>query len=128
MGMSLEKIFGLYTVGFLGVTIVIGIGEAIGLFSNQMGTFTCTPKLNVIDPTDRWIRGSYHLKISRMVLAELFLGVYALVSATALYERLGWGIAPWLLFYAVSFFYIAGTNLLQTWQTSRVRDSVIARA
>jgi cation/acetate symporter len=34
--MSLEKIFGLYTVGFLGVTIIIGIGEAIGLFSNQM--------------------------------------------------------------------------------------------
>jgi cation/acetate symporter len=36
MGMSLEKIFGFYTVGFLGVTILIGIGEAIGLFSNQM--------------------------------------------------------------------------------------------
>ena len=34
--MSLEKIFGLYTVGFLGVTVLIGIGEAIGLFSNQM--------------------------------------------------------------------------------------------
>src|SRR5262245_65408335 len=34
--LSLEKIFGLYTVGFLGVTILIGIGEAIGLFSNQM--------------------------------------------------------------------------------------------
>ena len=36
MGMSLERIFGLYTVSFLGVTILIGIGEAIGLFSNQM--------------------------------------------------------------------------------------------
>ena len=34
--LSLQKIFGLYTVGFLGVTILIGIGEAIGLFSNQM--------------------------------------------------------------------------------------------
>jgi cation/acetate symporter len=33
---SLEKIFGLYTIGFLGVTVLIGIGEAIGLFSNQM--------------------------------------------------------------------------------------------
>ena len=36
MGMSLQRIFGLYTVSFLGVTILIGIGEAIGLFSNQM--------------------------------------------------------------------------------------------
>jgi cation/acetate symporter len=36
MGMSLERIFGLYTVSFLGVTVLIGIGEAIGLFSNQM--------------------------------------------------------------------------------------------
>ena len=34
--LSLEKIFGLYTVGFLGVTVLIGIGEAMGLFSNQM--------------------------------------------------------------------------------------------
>ena len=34
--MSLDKIFGLYTIGFLGVTILIGIGEAAGLFSNQM--------------------------------------------------------------------------------------------
>src|SRR5918992_1830735 len=34
--MSLDKIFGLYTIGFLGVTVLIGIGERIGLFSNQM--------------------------------------------------------------------------------------------
>ena len=35
--MSLDKIFGLYTLGFLGVTVLIGIGEmAFGLFSNQM--------------------------------------------------------------------------------------------
>jgi cation/acetate symporter len=34
--MSLDKIFGLYTLGFLGVTILIGIGEALGLFSNRM--------------------------------------------------------------------------------------------
>ena len=34
--MSLDKIFGLYTVGFLGVTVLIGIGERLGLFSNQM--------------------------------------------------------------------------------------------
>jgi cation/acetate symporter len=34
--MSLDKIFGLYTLSFLGVTILIGIGEALGLFSNQM--------------------------------------------------------------------------------------------
>ena len=36
MGMSLQRIFGLYTISFLGVTVLIGIGEAIGLFSNQM--------------------------------------------------------------------------------------------
>ena len=34
--MSLDKIFGLYTLGFLGVTVLIGIGERLGLFSNQM--------------------------------------------------------------------------------------------
>jgi cation/acetate symporter len=34
--MSLDKIFGLYTVAFLGITILIGIGERLGFFSNQM--------------------------------------------------------------------------------------------
>jgi len=34
--MSLDKIFGLYTILFLGITILIGIGEKLGLFSNQM--------------------------------------------------------------------------------------------
>src|SRR5688572_15255877 len=33
---SLDKIFGLYTVLFLGVTALIGLGEWIGWFSNQM--------------------------------------------------------------------------------------------
>ena len=33
---SLDKIFGLYTVTFLGITVLIGIGERIGWFSNQM--------------------------------------------------------------------------------------------
>src|SRR6266511_2388200 len=34
--MSLDKIFGLYTVAFLGITVLIGIGEWMRLFSNQM--------------------------------------------------------------------------------------------
>src|SRR5437867_5301997 len=34
--MSLDKIFGIYTVSFLGITILIGVGERVGLFSNQM--------------------------------------------------------------------------------------------
>ena len=34
--MSLDKIFGLYTVGFLGVTVLIGIGEiAFGLSATR---------------------------------------------------------------------------------------------
>src|SRR5512132_1231095 len=33
--MSLDRIFGLYTVGFLGVTVVIGILEQLGIVSNQ---------------------------------------------------------------------------------------------
>src|SRR5512145_2665033 len=34
--MQLNKIFGLYTIAFLGITVLIGIGERIGWFSNQM--------------------------------------------------------------------------------------------
>src|SRR6266545_1471612 len=34
--LSLGKIFGLYTVSFLSITVLIGIGERMGLFSNRM--------------------------------------------------------------------------------------------
>jgi hypothetical protein len=34
--LSLDKIFGLYTLSFLSITVLIGIGERIGWFSNQM--------------------------------------------------------------------------------------------
>ena len=33
--MSLDKIFGLYTIGFLGVTVLIGVLEAMGAITNQ---------------------------------------------------------------------------------------------
>src|SRR5918994_1961030 len=33
--MSLDKIFGFYTLGFLGVTVLIGIAEALGVVTNQ---------------------------------------------------------------------------------------------
>src|SRR5688572_18479950 len=33
--MSLDKIFGIYTLGFLGVTVLIGVLEAMGALSNQ---------------------------------------------------------------------------------------------
>src|SRR5215475_3544117 len=33
--MSLDKIFGLYTLGFLGVTVLIGIAERVGMINNQ---------------------------------------------------------------------------------------------
>jgi cation/acetate symporter len=34
--MSLDKIFGIYTITFLAITVLIGIGEKLGFFSNQM--------------------------------------------------------------------------------------------
>jgi hypothetical protein len=36
-----------------------------------------------------------------------------LTTILALTPNIGWGIAPWMLIYALGYFYIAGLNLIQ---------------
>ena len=79
------------------------------------GSFIWTPKYNLsnshkkshlIDPT-------YREPISPLIWAEVALGLYALLTIFVLLPHIGWGIVPWMLLYAIGYFYIAGLNLIQ---------------
>jgi len=74
-----------------------------------------TPKLNQMN-THRLgekIDHAYLPSVSRMVWAEIGLGLYALATIIMLYPHLGWSIVPWMLIYALGYFFIAGLNLVQ---------------
>lgn len=123
-------------LGRLPMLILIGFGISLnntiavvqGLLSNQMGTFTRTPKFNIQTRQDRWSGSSYRVGISPMVWGELALGLYALISALILGSAVGWGPTPWLLIYMSGNFYIAGMNLIQTWQTNHEFSAAAVRA
>ncbi len=116
--------------GFLGKTrliclvVLIGFGMSLnssvalldGLFSKKTGTFTRTPKLNTMGYARKMIDRSYQVKVSPMVMGEILLALYALLSVYLLLPSLGLGGVFWLLIYAAGYLYIAGMNLVQEWQ------------
>jgi cellulose synthase/poly-beta-1,6-N-acetylglucosamine synthase-like glycosyltransferase len=120
----------------LPVLILVGFGLSLnnslavleGLFSNKTGTFTRTPKFNVTDQRQGWAQSAYAVRISPMVWGEIGLGCYALVSLVVLLPHLGWKVAPWLLIYAAGYFYLAGMNLVQNWQTAHLRSAEASMA
>ncbi len=107
--------------GLIVMVILIGFGMSLnssvalldGLFSKKTGTFTRTPKLNMMGYSRKMIDRSYQVKISPMVLGEIFLAFYALLSVYLLLPRLGLGGVIWLFLYAAGYLYIAGLNLQQ---------------
>jgi cellulose synthase/poly-beta-1,6-N-acetylglucosamine synthase-like glycosyltransferase len=103
----------LVIMGF-GISLSTSIAVLQGLFGKG-GVFVRTPKLNLGNgparrkPIDR----AYIPPVSRMVWAEIALGLYALTTILMLYRYVGWGIVPWMTIYVIGYFYIAGLNLVQ---------------
>ena len=79
------------------------------------GVFVRTPKLNLQDSRKRGkpVDKAYIAPVSPLVWLEIILGLYALLTATVLEPIIGWGIVPWMIIYALGFFYIAGLSLIQ---------------
>lgn len=121
-------------IRILPILLLVGFGLSLnntlavleGLFSNKMGTFTRTPKFNVTQPNQNWAKSAYTMRISPMVWGEIGLGIYALLSLVILLPYLGWKVAPWLLIYAAGYFYLAGMNLFQNWQTAQMRSAEVS--
>jgi cellulose synthase/poly-beta-1,6-N-acetylglucosamine synthase-like glycosyltransferase len=99
---------------FMGIGISLSTSIAViqGLIGNG-GTFVRTPKTGEASSHGKVIDRSYIFTISPLVWAEIGLGLYALITIIVLEPRLGWGVAPWMLIYMASYFYIAGLNLAQ---------------
>ena len=102
----------LVIVGF-GLSLSISIAVIEGLFSKG-GAFIRTPKLNLDNNKQRKkIDRAYVAPLSSLVWVEIALGAYAFITGIVLEPSIGWGIVPWMVFYMLGFFYIAGLNLIQ---------------
>jgi fatty acid desaturase len=93
-----------------------------GLFGKG-GVFVRTPKLNLQDTRKRIkpVDKAYITPISSLVWLEIILGLYAMLTAVVLAPLIGWGIVPWMVIYALGFFYVAGLSLIQNRETTRKR-------
>ncbi|MGD0612624.1 MAG: cellulose synthase family protein [Anaerolineales bacterium] len=112
----------------LPVLMLLGLGLSLnnalaileGLFSKGHGTFVRTPKFNLLDQKGNWTVTPYAIPVSRMTWVELGLGCYALLSSVILGIHIGVAAMPWILVYAVSFFYIAGLSFSQNTRLRRL--------
>jgi len=109
----------LIIVGF-GLSFNNTVAAVQGLFGRDIGTFVRTPKFNTANRVPAVKHESYVPSVGPLLWGEIALGLYALLALLMLVPRLGWEIAPWLTIYIAGYFYIAGLNLLQTWQNERV--------
>jgi cellulose synthase/poly-beta-1,6-N-acetylglucosamine synthase-like glycosyltransferase len=109
------KLLPLMTITGFGISLSTTIAVLEGLLGKGSSAFVRTPKLNLGNQHTqlRKVDKAYTQPVSRMVWAEIALGVYALISGIILGSYIGWGILPWMSIYTFGYFYIAGLNLKQ---------------
>jgi len=109
-------------IGF-GVSLNNTIAAVEGLFGKNRGTFTRTPKFNLTNGKGNWDNSHYVIPLSPIIWVELGLGVYALLTGVILAMHMGLQTLPWPVMYSAGYFYIAGLNLEQSGQLSRLHTS-----
>jgi cellulose synthase/poly-beta-1,6-N-acetylglucosamine synthase-like glycosyltransferase len=102
-------IFMVILIGF-GMSLNSSVAVLDGLFSKSSGTFTRTPKMNMMGYTRKKIDRSYQVKISPMLLGEILLTLYTILSVYLLLPTQGWPGVFWLLLYAAGYLYICDTE------------------
>ncbi len=108
------RLLPLLTITGFGLCLNTTLAVVEGLFGKG-GVFIRTPKLNLQDTQKRGkpVDKAYIAPASPLVWLEIILGLYALLTASVLAPLIGWGVIPWMIIYALGFFYVAGLNLIQ---------------
>ena len=105
----------------LGISLNSAFAVFSGIFTKG-GVFTRTPKYNIRNQKDKWTENRYALKTNPIVLGELLLGFYALITVMALWNTsTGRAIAPGMIYYGFSYLFVASMSLAQSWKLYRAR-------
>jgi cellulose synthase/poly-beta-1,6-N-acetylglucosamine synthase-like glycosyltransferase len=121
------RLLPLLTITGFGLCLNTSIAVLEGLFGKG-GVFIRTPKLDLRDAKKRRkpIDKAYFVPVSPLIWIEFLLGIYALVTGIVLTPIIGWGLAPWMVVYALGFFYVGGLSLIQSRESTRKRITKLA--
>jgi len=115
----------LMLIGY-GISLNNAVAVLDGLISTDVGTFIRTPKNNDFGKGRVEDRAGYSFQVSPMVWVELFFSLIALTGAYLLYQKMGWGIVPWMMLYVFGYAFIALFNLSQGIRYSRKKPPRLA--
>jgi cellulose synthase/poly-beta-1,6-N-acetylglucosamine synthase-like glycosyltransferase len=100
----------------LGISLNSAFAVMSGIFTKG-GVFNRTPKFNIRDQKDDWATNKYALPTNPVVWGELILGIYALLTVYALWNTgPGRAIAPGMIYYAISYLFVAMMSFSQSWK------------
>ena len=121
------RLLPLLTITGFGLCLNTSIAVLEGLFGKG-GVFIRTPKLDLRDAKKRRkpIDKAYFVPVSPLIWIEFLLGIYALLTGIILTPIIGWGLAPWMVVYALGFFYVGGLSLIQSRESSSKRITKLA--
>jgi hypothetical protein len=115
-----RRIGRIFLLAILGTAISWSNSRAVfaGL-SNTGANFRRTPKFDIKHKSDRWENKAYKIPLDATAWIELGLCTYSVIAcAIALYKGL-YMTLPFMVLYAVSYGYVGGLTLWQSWQQSR---------
>jgi cellulose synthase/poly-beta-1,6-N-acetylglucosamine synthase-like glycosyltransferase len=121
------RLLPLLTITGFGLCLNTSIAVIEGLFGKG-GVFVRTPKLDLRGAKKRRkpIDSAYFVPVSPLIWIEFLLGIYALMTGIILTPIIGWGLAPWMVVYALGFFYVGGLSLIQSRESTRKRITKLA--
>ncbi len=121
------RLLPLLTITGFGLCLNTSIAVLEGLFGRG-GVFIRTPKLDLRDAKKRPkpIDKAYFVPVSPLIWIEFLLGIYALITGIVLTPIIGWGLAPWMVVYALGFFYVGGLSLIQSRESTGKRITKLA--
>jgi len=87
--------------------------------SNTGANFRRTPKFDIKHKSDRWDNKAYKIPLDATAWIELSLCVYSAIAAMLALSKGLYLTLPFMVLYALSYGYVGGLTLWQSWQQSR---------
>jgi cellulose synthase/poly-beta-1,6-N-acetylglucosamine synthase-like glycosyltransferase len=88
-------------------------------FSSKSGVFERTPKYNLMDPHEKWVKNSYTLPITPITIVEILMSLYLIGTSLYLYLHHHFAFPTWQVIAAISFLLVSGASLIQSAERAR---------
>ncbi|NMF58497.1 glycosyltransferase [Pseudanabaena yagii GIHE-NHR1] len=115
-----RRIGRIFLLAILGTGISWSNSRAVfaGL-SNTGANFRRTPKFDIKHKSDRWENKAYKIPLDATAWIELGLCAYSAIACVIALNKGLYMTLPFMVLYALSYGYVGGLTLWQSWQQSR---------